>query len=104
MNVTPDMLAPIMPKATIHQGDWRPARKKASLPFAPCRVAWCETSNSSMKYATNVANMNSAEYILNCCSECCDFLIDGLTGKFAKLLKFLTILTKKSIAYNKLTR
>ena len=80
MNVTPDMLAPIMPKATIHQGDWRPARKKASLPFAPCRVAWCETSNSSMKYATNVANMNSAEYILNWGSEWCEFLIDELTG------------------------
>ena len=35
MNDTPEMLAPIMPKPTIHQGDCRPARKKASLSLWP---------------------------------------------------------------------
>ena len=31
MKVTPDREAPIMPKATRYQGDWRPAWKKSSF-------------------------------------------------------------------------
>lgn len=42
INVTPEMLAPIMPNATIHQGDCRPALKNALLPCAPLWLDLCE--------------------------------------------------------------
>ena len=64
IKVTPEMLAPIMPKATIHQGDWRPARKKALLPWAPCVELWREITKSMKKYANNVANINQAEIVI----------------------------------------
>ena len=49
MKVTPEMLAPIMPNATIHQGDCRPARKKALLSLAPGKLVWCESRSSIKK-------------------------------------------------------
>ena len=64
MKVTPDMLAPIMPNATIHHGDWRPARKKALLPLAPCAELRCEMRRSIKKYANKVASINHAEIVI----------------------------------------
>ena len=49
MKVTPEMLAPIMPKATKAQCDERPARKKASLPCAPPRALRRERMRSRRK-------------------------------------------------------
>ena len=47
MNVTPDMLAPIMPNATIYHGDLRSPTKKASL-LVEVAVSLPTTSNNAM--------------------------------------------------------
>jgi hypothetical protein len=49
-NVTPDMLAPTMPKATMYHGDCLPALKNDELPFSPPLAAIRLTPRSTKKY------------------------------------------------------
>jgi hypothetical protein len=55
MNVTPLIEAPIMPKATNAQGDFRPALKNASLPPLPLRRA---TISNTAKYISRAINID----------------------------------------------
>ena len=54
--VTPEMLAPTMPKATMYQGERRSARKKASLESR--RAVRLLMVNSTKKYKSMVRMIN----------------------------------------------
>lgn len=62
MKETPDMLAPIMPKPTIHQGEACRPRKNASL--SGRRAVRCEMASRMRKYATKVAVMSREVFMV----------------------------------------